>query len=120
MLEYPVEQPQDSVADDFFFLCERAQPPAAGQQSPRVRLGKGERGAVGKRKRSVPATIAEGNRDRVAVELLDAKPAADEIGASVVLELAFMQQVGDREREGQAKSRLNERAVVEVDEDGGV
>ena len=31
VLEYPVEQPQDSVAGNFFFLCELAQSSIAGQ-----------------------------------------------------------------------------------------
>ena len=44
-------------------------------------LGEGEREAVGKRKGSALAAVAEGNRDRLAVELLDAKPEADEIRA---------------------------------------
>ena len=59
-------------------------------------------------------------RDLIAAELCDAKPQPDEFRSAVVLEFAFIQQVGDGELEGKAKCCVDERPAVEVNQDRSV
>jgi len=91
VFEHPVEKPKDSMAGNGFRFGQLAQCPIAGKQHPRICLGKSERETVGKRERWPSVTTAKCKGNLLAIQLFDAKPHADVIGAAMGPELTFVQ-----------------------------
>ena len=61
--------------------------------------------------------VSECECDTVSVEFLDPESEFDQGGATVFGEFLMVEQVGDRELEGQSESGLKQRSAFEIDQD---
>ena len=108
------------MAGDVFACRQFSEMKVAGEQYPGIDPGQRRGEAVGWREGPVSLPVSECECDTVSVEFLDPESESDQGGAAVFGEFLMVEQVGDRELEGQSESGLEQRSAFEIDQDRAI